>query len=146
MRTTKAKISLRICAVWSCLLSSSTCTLCFLQTTTQISRMCIRCSHQAKKTLRTCANWADSDFLRMRKVSRYISFQMLLLADSEGPDQPAQLRRLIWAFAVRICPKVRFRMGRRIWPFLHWAPYITFWEIFFSNIRTYNFIRRSTMK
>ena len=34
---------------------------------------------------------------------------MILLADSEGPDQTARMRRLIWAFAVRKCPKARFR-------------------------------------
>ena len=28
---------------------------------------------------------------------------MIVLADSEGPDQTARMRRLIWAFAVRIC-------------------------------------------
>ena len=28
---------------------------------------------------------------------------MILLADSEGPDQTARMRRLIWAFAVRTC-------------------------------------------
>ena len=27
---------------------------------------------------------------------------MILLADSEGPDQPARMHRLIWALAVRI--------------------------------------------
>ena len=27
------------------------------------------------------------------------------LQDSEGPDQTARMRRLIWAFAVRLCPK-----------------------------------------
>ena len=27
---------------------------------------------------------------------------MILLADSVGPDQTARMRRLIWAFAVRI--------------------------------------------
>ena len=27
----------------------------------------------------------------------------MILAESEGPDQTAQMRRLIWAFAVRIC-------------------------------------------
>ena len=36
---------------------------------------------------------------------------MIVLADSEGPDQTARMRRLIWAFAVRICPKTRFRMA-----------------------------------
>ena len=36
---------------------------------------------------------------------------MILLADSEGPDQTARMRRLIWAFAVRICQKTRLRMA-----------------------------------
>ena len=36
---------------------------------------------------------------------------MILLADSEGPDQTARMRSLIWAFAVCICPKARFRIA-----------------------------------
>ena len=38
---------------------------------------------------------------------------MTLLADSDGPDQTARMRGLIWAFAVRIilCPKTHFRMA-----------------------------------
>ena len=36
-----------------------------------------------------------------------------MLTDSEGLDEIAQMHRLIWAFAVRICPKTRFRM---VWP------------------------------
>ena len=36
----------------------------------------------------------------------------MLLAYNEGPDQTARMRRLIWAFAVCICPKTRFRMAR----------------------------------
>ena len=39
---------------------------------------------------------------------------MILLADSKGPDQAVRIRRLTWAFAVRICPKKRFRMTGRI--------------------------------
>ena len=35
---------------------------------------------------------------------------MILLADNEGSDQPAQM--LIWALAVRRCPKARLRMAR----------------------------------
>ena len=57
--------------------------------------------------------------LCMRKVSSgpYSPFihsvvSMVLLADSEGPDQTARMRRLISAFDVRICPKARFRMPR----------------------------------
>ena len=38
-------------------------------------------------------------------------YTMILLANSEGPDQTARMRRLIWAFAVRVCPKTRFRMA-----------------------------------
>ena len=46
---------------------------------------------------------------RMRKVSfehllsidTFYCIQMILLADSEGPDQTAR----IWAFAIRACPE-----------------------------------------
>ena len=38
---------------------------------------------------------------------------MILLADSEGPDQTVRMRSLIWAFAVRICLKTYFHMA---WP------------------------------
>ena len=40
---------------------------------------------------------------------------MILLADIEGPDQTARLRRLIWAFAVSICPKTTFHMAWSTW-------------------------------
>ena len=30
---------------------------------------------------------------------------MILLSKSEGPDQTERMRRLIWAFAVRICQR-----------------------------------------
>ena len=36
---------------------------------------------------------------------------MILLADSEGPDQTARMRSLIWAFTVRICPTTHFRIA-----------------------------------
>ena len=35
---------------------------------------------------------------------------LILSADSKGPDQTARMRRLIWAFAVRICPKARLHI------------------------------------
>ena len=45
--------------------------------------------------------------------SYILQYSMILLVDSEGPDQTARMRRLIWAFAGRICPeKTRFRMAR----------------------------------
>ena len=31
-------------------------------------------------------------------------YPMILLADNDGPGQTAQMRRLIWVFAARICP------------------------------------------
>ena len=40
---------------------------------------------------------------------------MILLADSEGPDQTARMRSPIWAFTVRICPKTVYRMARPIY-------------------------------
>ena len=43
---------------------------------------------------------------------------MILLADSEDPDQTARTRRLIRAFAARICLKTRFRMTRPKWTLL----------------------------
>ena len=72
----------------------------------------------AKHCLRTCAKCADSDhpehaqsLIRVFALHSYIlQCPMILLGDSEGPDQPARMRRLIWAFAVRICPK-RFSHG-----------------------------------
>ena len=39
---------------------------------------------------------------------------MILFVKSEGPDQTAQMRGLILAFAVRIRPNIRFRMTRPI--------------------------------
>ena len=44
---------------------------------------------------------------------------MILLADSEGPDQTAQKRRLIWAFAVHICSKKPFCMAQPIYLFTY---------------------------
>ena len=50
--------------------------------------------------------------MRMRSLIRaftlhwyILQYLMIMLADSEGPDQPARMRRLNWAFAVRICQK-----------------------------------------
>ena len=37
---------------------------------------------------------------------------MILSAGSKGPDQTARMRSLVRAFAVRICPRTRFRMAR----------------------------------
>ena len=39
---------------------------------------------------------------------------MILFVDRESPDQTARMRRVIWAFAVRICPKTCLHMARLI--------------------------------
>ena len=44
-----------------------------------------------------------------------LQYTMIVLADREGHDQTARMRRLIWAFAVRIWPKAGFRMLRPIY-------------------------------
>ena len=43
--------------------------------------------------------------------SYILQYPMILLADSEGPDQTARMRSLIWAFAVRISPMTSFSQG-----------------------------------
>ena len=42
---------------------------------------------------------------------------MILLADSEGPDQIEWMRRLLLTVALRIFPKTSFRMARPIFFF-----------------------------
>ena len=42
------------------------------------------------------------------------SIPMILLADSKGPDQTAQMGSLVWAFYVCICQKTHFRMAQPI--------------------------------
>ena len=52
--------------------------------------------------------------MRMRKASSgslLSKCPVILLANSEGPDQTARMRSLIWAFAVRLCSKTRFIMA-----------------------------------
>ena len=39
---------------------------------------------------------------------------MILLADSEGPDETARMRSLIWTFAGRVYQKTHFGMTRHI--------------------------------
>ena len=75
----------------------------------------------SEKCLQTCAKMRTQILLRMRKVSsghllhlNILQYPMILLADSVDPDQTARMRRLIWAFAVRICQKMRFRVARPI--------------------------------
>ena len=72
---------------------------------------------QAKKCHETYAKCADSkhpahaqsiiwDFDLHLYILKYT---MILAADREGPDQTAQMRRLIWAFAVGICPNIEMK-------------------------------------
>ena len=37
---------------------------------------------------------------------------MILLADTEGPDETARMHRLIWELAVLIWPKTRFALRK----------------------------------
>ena len=77
---------------------------------------------QAKMCLRACAKCSDPDSSHAcakyypGRCSQFLHSVVptVLLEDGEGPDQNARICRLIWAFAVRICPKTRFRMARHI--------------------------------
>ena len=51
-----------------------------------------------------------------------------LLADSDDSDQPARMRRLIWAIAVRICPKTISQA----------APHITYMTVYWKYLRLKN--------
>ena len=83
--------------------------------------------------------WATSNekvSLNMRKMYRFRSSRacakyhpglcspfihsvvcMILLADSEGPDQTVLMRRLFIAFTAHIRPKTRFNIARPMFPF-----------------------------
>ena len=73
-----------------------------------------------KKCLRTCAKCADSDhpshaqsLIRAFALHwNILQHPMIQLVDSKGPYQTARMRRLIWAFTVRICTETYFRMAR----------------------------------
>ena len=77
---------------------------------------------QAKTCLRAVQNVRIHVILPRRKCSSghllstetLYSIQWFYLADCEGPDQTAQMRRLVWAFTIRICPKKHFRLARPI--------------------------------
>ena len=77
-------------------------------------------SRQAKKSLRVRAICADSDhpphaqsiIRALLSILYILCYPIILFTDSEGPDQPARMRRLIWAFAVRIWSKTCFRIRR----------------------------------
>ena len=77
--------------------------------------------HQAKKYLQTCTKCprtkcADSNhhahaqsIIQAFALPSYIlKYLTIMLVDSEGTDQTVQMRRLIWAFSVRICRKTCF--------------------------------------
>ena len=75
---------------------------------------------QAEKCLQTCAKCAGSHHPAHAQIvtwsytllSYILKNPITLLTDSESPDQTARMRSLIWAFAVRISPKTRFRMAQ----------------------------------
>ena len=59
----------------------------------------------------------------MLSIHTFCCIQFFVLAGSEGSDQTAQMRRLIWTFAVRIGPNTRFRMA---WPICCWSAVLIF--------------------
>ena len=62
----------------------------------------------ASKCFRACANARlklSCAFAKYQKGLCSLYYPLILLADSEGPDQTARMHRLIWAFAVHSCPK-----------------------------------------
>ena len=66
------------------------------------SEKCLRaCARCAFRSTCACASYYPGSYI--------LWFPMILLADSEGSDQTARIRRLIWAFAVRICPAPRLK-------------------------------------
>ena len=71
-----------------------------------------------KKCLRTCAKWAFREFCSCAKYHPGLCspfIHCLVSSDSVRgqwmPDQTAQISRLIWALAIHICAKTRFRMA-----------------------------------
>ena len=57
----------------------------------------------------------ETDYMHKVSFGPLLSIQTsILLANSKGPDQTARMRSLIWAFAVRICPKTCFHLARPI--------------------------------
>ena len=75
-------------------------------------------AQRGKKTLMPYANSESRDehanqcrLLWTFSVCRHIlQYPLILKGDNEGPDQPAQTRRLIWACVVRTLHKGPFRM------------------------------------
>ena len=75
-----------------------------------------------KRALENMQNVSDSEHSAFAQSIIRIFFSPILhsiasnefLEDSDGHDQTAQMRRLIRAFAARICPKPHFRMVQPI--------------------------------
>ena len=71
-----------------------------------------------KKCLSACAKCAIKSSCHaqglIRAFARHWYNLMILLADNAGSDQCARMRKLIRAFAVRICQKTGFRIARSI--------------------------------
>ena len=68
----------------------------------------------APTCFQTCTKWPDWDHPCMHNISSEPLLR-IVLANSEGPEQTAWMRRLIWAIAVCICPKTHFCMVWSRW-------------------------------
>ena len=63
------------------------------------------------KSSRSCACAWSHPSLNSPLSTFYIFNEMVLTAESEGPEQTAHPRSLIWAFAVRACSEGTFSPG-----------------------------------
>ena len=73
--------------------------------------------HVQMHRCRSFCTWTS--FISSFALHSYIlSYPMILLADSEGPDQTVWMWELIWALAACICSKTGFPMAQSILPAL----------------------------
>ena len=69
-------------------------------------------------------------------------------ANSEGLDQTARMRMLIWTFAIRICPKRYFRMAHPICEYYVYDSFFMFCVVVSNRnkrIKMYRLYRKMTI-
>ena len=105
---------------------------------------------QAKKCLRTCTKCADSvhpahaqsNTRPFAVHSCILPYPMILIADSEGPDQTARMRRAIWALCCSHMPENRFLYGTA--HLVLKAVLFRIWHRFYVRKRTYGHVYPAT--
>ena len=86
-----------------------------------MDRACVQCAH---------LHHPAQSFIRAFSLHwNILLYPMILFAESECPDQTVRMRRLIWAFAVRICPNTCFPMARPMYMYMYYwvVCYSQFW-------------------